>query len=949
MATVTINGRDVECAEGAPLVEVIKDSGIWISNLCYIDGLPPYAGCRTCLVEIEGARGLQLSCTSVVRDGMVVRTNSDEVTDARRMVISLINANHPDRCLSCHRRIKCKPGDICLRDDVVTHRCLTCSKNYRCELQTTNELAEMQQFEPFTGEERSYYGRPYQPERDVYNPYLEFDPQMCIICTRCVRACDDLHNTQAITLAGKGWQTRIAFGGPGAEANAAPPSLGTTLNGHEPRNRDGYVHESNCDFCGTCIDVCPTAALMEHPNKWIANTSTWTPTACNYCAVGCSIRMGTRNGKGVIVRPDVETNDFSRDQICVRGRFHYDEISDADRLGRPLRRRGETLTNTTWDNALEHASQRLAEIVKESGPESVAFLGSPYATTEENFLLARLAALVGSSNLDSSAGPVASAVASGLEEALGTEALPNDMNDFQRATSIVVCAQDVEQTHPVASTRLKDGVVKNGARLIYVSPRYGELADFAHTWLQAPPGLEAATLLRLSQEVVWQSSPPAASRQAEAGEEAQEAQSSLPDGLQGASELLREEAPSLGEDLTAAIKAAAALLVDGRHSTERGPMAFVLAPPEFDSLSAGAQARALINLALVTAGPGNGPLWTHILPHQPNVHGMRDAGVIGERDFNTILEEAGAGRIKALVALRDNPAFGAPDRSRTTRALQNLDLLLVIDEVLSHTARLATVVFPDVSVWGKDGTIVSADRRLMRQNGALSPVDEARPAWWTLSRLGESLASKLELAPQDWRFASSAEIMDRLAEVNPLFGDGPYCENASGIRQPAKHPPRVRTVPVKPPPLTAGQEAGSFALITHRGQFTSFEAAQLGKPDADRLRREQYALVNPGDATRLGAGNLDIVFVHGDSGSLEIPILVSDQVLPGSVFVPLYYDGGALMSVLASDPLKLVAPQVRLEPTGRRAEPPPDPVAQRQPEASGQAVIPLESVIAATG
>ena len=947
MANVTINGRTVECEDGAPLVEVIKDAGIWISNLCYIDGLPPYAGCRTCLVEIEGARGLQLSCTSVARDGMVVRTNSDEAADARRMVISLINANHPDRCLSCHRRIKCKPGDICLRDDVVTHRCLTCSKNYRCELQTTNELAEMQQFEPFTGEERSYYGRPYQPERDVYNPYLEFDPQMCIICTRCVRACDDLHNTQAITLAGKGWQTRIAFGGPGAAANAAPPSLGASLDGHEARNRDGYVHESNCDFCGTCIDVCPTAALMEHPNKWIANTSTWTLTACNYCAVGCSLRMGTRNGKGVIVRPDPETNDFSRDQICVRGRFHYDEISDAERLGRPLRWRGEILTNTTWDSALDHVSQRLSEIVKESGPESVAFLGSPYATTEENFLLARLAALVGSPNLDSSAGPVARAVAGALRDTLGSEALPNDMNDFQRATTLVVCAQDVEQTHPVASTRLKDGVVKNGARLVYISPRYGELADFAHTWLQAPPGLEAATLLRLAQEVVWQSTAPSRPDD-ESGEEDPEHTSPLPAGLEGVSELLREETPGLSDQLTAAIKSAAALLVEGRQSSGRGPMAFVLAPPEVDSLSAGAQTRALVNLALVTAGPGNGPLWTHILPHQPNVNGMRDAGVTGERDFNTIIDDADAGRIKALVVLRDNPVFGSPGRQRTTRALQNLDLLVVIDELLSETAALASVVLPDVSMWGKDGTIVSADRRLMRQNGALSPVDEARPAWWTLCRLGESLATALGQPAEEWKFNSAAEIMDHLAAANPLFADGPYCENSSGIRQPAQHPPRVSTVPVRLPNPAGRAEGKTFALITHRGQFTSFEAAQLGKPDADRLRREQYALVNPADAERLGVSNLDIVAVHGDAGSLEIPVLVSDQVIAGSLFVPLYYEGGALMSILSSDAERLVAPQLRVEPTGRRADPPPDPVAQRQPEASGQAIIPLERIIAAT-
>ena len=558
-----------------------------------------------------------------------------------------------------------------------------------------------------------------------------------------------------------------------------------------------------------------------------------------------------------------------------------------------------------------------------------------------------MARLTGSPNLDSSAGPVARAVAGALAEALGTEVLPNDMLDFQRATILVVCAQDVEQTHPVASTRLKDGVTKNGARLVYVSPRYGELCDFAHSWLQCPPGLEAATLLRLAQEVVWQSGPPQGG-EGEA-ESAEPARSSLPEGLQGVSELLREETSGLSAEMEAAIKGAAAPIVEGREQTARGPMAFVLAPPEVDPLSAGAQTRALLNLALVSAGPGNGPLWTHLLPHQPNVNGMRDAGVAGERDFNAIIEAIEAGNVRALVALRDNPLFSAPGRARTTAALQKLELLVVIDELLTDTAKMASVVLPDVSLWGKDGTIVSADRRLMRQNAATSPVDEARPAWWTLSKLGHALASRLEQETAGWEFASAAEIMDQLAEANTLFAEGPYCENSSGIRQPAQHPPQIRVVPVRMPAVAAqGHQGETLTLMTNRGQFTSYEAAQLHQPNADRLQREVYALINPADASRLGGGNLDIVTVRGDDGSLEIPLLVTEQVMAGSIFVPLFYDGGALMSILSADPARLVASAASVLLTGRRAAPPPDPVAVREPEASGQDVIPIEQVLAAT-
>ncbi|HEX5368319.1 MAG TPA: 2Fe-2S iron-sulfur cluster-binding protein, partial [Dehalococcoidia bacterium] len=360
MAKVTLDGVDYEFEPGLPLVEAVKQTGTFISNLCYVDGLPPYAGCRTCLVEIEGARGLQLACTSRVTDNMVVRTDTAQVLDARQSVLSIINANHSDRCLTCHRRVHCMPGDICLRDDTVTHRCLTCAKNYRCELQTTNEMLQMANVEPWLGEERTYYESD-PPAADRANPYLEFDPQMCIICTRCVRACDEIRHTGAITLAGRGFSTRIAFGAGGA------------------------IHDSNCDFCGACIDVCPTATLLESPNKWIAKTEEWVSTTCNSCSVGCTLSMGVRNGKVVMVKPD-RLNPVSFDQICVRGRYHYDAIKTRDRLTRHLVRRGDTLVTSTFDTAIDAATSRLSDVIKANGASSVGFLVSPWATNEEAYL-----------------------------------------------------------------------------------------------------------------------------------------------------------------------------------------------------------------------------------------------------------------------------------------------------------------------------------------------------------------------------------------------------------------------------------------------------------------------------------------------------------------------------------------------------------------------------------
>ena len=460
MAKLIIDGRGIEAPDGAPLVEVIKDNGIYVPNLCYIDGLPPYAGCRTCLVEIEGARGgLQLSCTSTVRDEMVVRTDTPEVKQARQYVLSLIDANHSDRCLTCHRRVKCMPGDVCLRDDVVTHRCVTCSKNYRCELQTTNDLLDMgkDNVEPWESEDRTYY-QAEQPEPDRANPFLEFDPQMCIICTRCVRACDDLRHTGAITLAGRGFSTRIAFGA------------------------GGPIDESNCDFCGSCIDVCPTATLMEKPNKWLARTEDWVSTVCTSCSVGCTISVGRRGDKPVIVKPDT-MNPFSDDQICVRGRFHYDALKPKQRLSQHLVREGEELVPTSIDNALDRAAERLSEVREAHGATSIALLGSPFITNEENYLVRLIAReVLNTPHLDFSAGPLNNASASAAVAAFGTERLPADLTDIPtNAKTILVIADDLEESHNVAALRITDAVdpqklpLREPARLSVVSARRGEL------------------------------------------------------------------------------------------------------------------------------------------------------------------------------------------------------------------------------------------------------------------------------------------------------------------------------------------------------------------------------------------------------------------------------------------------------------------------------------------
>jgi formate dehydrogenase major subunit len=879
-----LDGREVEAAAGAPLVEVIKQNGVWISNLCYIDGLPPYAGCRTCLVEIEGARGLQLSCTARVAEGMVVRTDTAAVKDARQAVLSIINANHSDRCLTCHRRVKCMPGDICLRDDTVSHRCLTCAKNYRCELQTTNEMLQMANYEPWLGEERTYY-ESEQPEPDRANPFLEFDPQMCIICTRCVRACDEVRHTGAITLAGRGFSTRIAFGAGGA------------------------IHESSCDFCGACIDVCPTATLLEKPNKWVAKTETWVSTACNSCSVGCTLSMGVRNGRVVMVKPDL-LNPVSNDQICVRGRFHYDAIKPRERLLRQMTKSAGRQTPATFEDVLGASAERLASIIRERGADAVGVLVGPWMTNEEAYLAARLARdVIGTPHLDSTAGPVADAVSRALVESLGTDVLPSDLSRLATASTIVVIADDLESSHNVAALRVKDAVVRGGATLIVISSRYGEVCDF----IQPPPaGSIMPSPMRPpqgDQTGVWLR--PAAGREVAAAAVLARlvAEDVAPAGVAGL-EALRSAPAEVGGVRADDLARASAVLK--RAALGEGRVAVVYAPNPASPRLAGLGALGAANLALLCSGE-RAPEDLHVLPAEANVNGIRDMGVrAGGSGLSTdgMLAAAREGRLAALVVVGDNPLMHS--RGAVAEALEKLDCLVVIDSLPTETARRADFLFASTPAYAREGTYTSADRRLVRLSAAEAPAGAQRDALATLHALGVTLAARLGKPASLPGPGAAAVLAEAAARVPGYAGAAPDRLESGVTRALPDAAYSLRALPVE----TARESApeGQLILTTSRPLFTSLEGASIRSAEADKLHREEFVEVNPADAAALGIRQNHPVVVANGRATLTLPAALTDAVAPGSVYIPSYLDGGSVFSLLPAEDEAL--PLVSLSPAG---------------------------------
>jgi predicted molibdopterin-dependent oxidoreductase YjgC len=833
VAMIMLNGESLEVDEGLPLIEVIKEQGVTITNLCYIDGLEPYAGCRTCLVEIEGARptAIQLACTSKTADGMVVQTETEDVQRTRQGVMSMILANHPDRCLTCHRRVHCMPGDICLRDDVVTHRCLTCSKNYRCELQMSCEIVDMGDFaEPWVGESRSYYETP-PPEPDRGNPFLEFDPQMCIICTRCVRACDELRHTGALTLSGKGHTTMIAFG------------------------TGGQIHESDCDFCGACIDVCPTATLMEKPNKWRGLAEDWTNSACNGCSVGCTLTYGTTNDKPVIVRPD-RINPVSRDQICVRGRFGYTDVSDRQRLSRSLVRSGDRLLAASPEDALARATEALTAVKDSAGAGAIAVLGSPLATTEEAYLLGRLAReAIGTEHVDFSHGPVHRAATGAFSAAFGTDRLPADLTEIEHASTIVVLGGDIEESHQVVSLRVKDAVTKQGAKLILISSRWSELVPFAEAWLRPTPGHEATAAQALAEGLV-----------------------SSPSDVAG-----------VGPETVAAGVATLRAAIDGDDDN----VAVIFAPTAGHGVArAGAEATAASNLTIAVHS-SNAAQHLHYLPTDANVLGIADAGIAPSehgRDFSSIIDGARDGSIKAIVLHDDNPLLNAPGTANIEAALANLEALVVIDSLRSTAAEHATVVLAELPFHAKDGTLTSADRRVIRQRPAAVPQGDERDGVAILMALAGALGAT-------FTYDSPADVMRDIASI--VVGYVPYeeLEHSPGL---VRALPNSQSLSADAQPLPAAGAAAidGLAIITGRSLFTSWAGASIRSEEADKLNREESALVHPQDAEALGARDGDQAVLSRGDAELRVRIKLDDGIAPGSVYVPHYYDGGALMRLL---------------------------------------------------
>ena len=932
--TITIDGVEVKTSLGRTVLEAAIEAGIYIPYLCYHPGMKPFAACRMCVVEVEGGRGYPASCTLPVTDGMAVKNASNEVHQLRRSIMDMLIAEHPHGCLTCHRVDLCGPQDVCLRHVSVNDRCVTCPKNERCELKDTVRFLGMSLESPL---EYKYRDLPVE----TGDPFYDRDYNLCIVCGRCVRVCEEVRGDNAITFTERAGQALVGT------------SFGTSLL------------ESGCEFCGACLDVCPVGALVESDHKW-EKAQRVERTICPHCPVGCQLNLEV-NRFGRMIRSVPELNSpANRGQACFKGKFGLDFVNHKERLKKPLIRRDGELREASWDEALDYVAQRLQPYKG----DSFALLTSPNSTNEEHYLAQKFARVVmGTNNVDQTSN-TRPGVTESLREALGYAAATNPIWELEKARCILAFSTNVTEEHNVVGVPIKRAV-KEGARLIVIDPREVELSKYAQIWLRPKPGMELLVLGAILKEILDQ------------GLERREWLEENCDGLED----LRQALASIDLDSVAEESGISKDQIERavRIYAPSEPSAILYALDNIPGELHRDCVSALLALALLTGNLGKASSGLYPLRQGANEQGAWDVGCVPHLlpgyasisdaearkrfeeawgvalpqgpglDIHRIFNAARSGQVKAMVMVGDNANLTNGELGDGLAALEALEFLAVVDTFLSPAAQRAHVVLPRATFAEKAGTYTNLERRIQ----ILRPVIEvknsdARPEEWVLCQLAQRLQA------EGFQFSSPDQVMDEMASVIPIYGgvshrrleaEGrlvlrPDVSNPlptqilysdreyRGIQWPcpdtgskgtsilyaqgfASRKARI-VVPQFRKALVASDQEAPFIFIPGRVLLQSEREMEVAKGKENRIKREELIELHRDDAAMLGIEEGDAVEVQANGSAVHGRAVFRDGIQRGVISTTFLF--GQLMTDLEAsrepDPMSktpgLVVTQARL-------------------------------------
>ncbi|MBV9996679.1 MAG: formate dehydrogenase subunit alpha [Caulobacteraceae bacterium] len=868
--TLTVDGRTVTVAAGTSILRAAKEIGTSIPKLCATDSLQSFGSCRLCLVEIDGRTGTPASCTTPVAEGMVVHTQTPRLAKLRKGVMELYISDHPLDCL-------------------------TCPANGDCELEDMAGAVGLREVR-YGADGASHLGAAL----DASNPYFTFDPAKCIVCSRCVRACDETQGTLALTVAARGFESAVS------------PSQSETFMGSE------------CVSCGACVQACPTAALTEKSVIELGQPERSVVTTCAYCGVGCSFEAQMRGEELVRMVPH-KAGKANHGHSCVKGRFAWGYANHRDRILKPMIRASieEPWREVDWDTAIAHTAAEFRRIQAKYGREAVGGITSSRCTNEETFLVQKLVrAAFGNNNVDTCARVCHSPTGYGLKTTLGTSAGTHDFDSVEHADVIMVIGANPTDGHPVFASRMKRRL-RQGARLIVLDPRRIDLVRTPHVeaacHLQLRPGTNVAVLTAMAHVVVTEGL---------VDEVFIRERCDLEDFRYWAEFVARpENSPEAMEAYSgvpaAEVRAAARLYATGG----RAAIYYGLGVTEHGQGSTGVM--AIANLAMATGNYGRPGCGVNPLRGQNNVQGSCDMGsfpheLSGYRHVSddalratfgalwgvtldrepgmripNMLDAAVEGDFKGLYVQGEDILQSDPNTHHVAAGLAAMECVVVHDLFLNETANYAHVFLPGSTFLEKDGTFTNAERRIQRVRKVMAPKNGY--ADWEITQL---IAKALGY-PMDYGHPS--EIMDEIAALTPTFAGVSFdkldrlgsiqwpCNDKAPEGTPVMHVDgfvRGKGKFVITEYVPTDEKVGPrYPLLLTTGRILSqYNVGAQTRRTANSLWHEEDRLeIHPHDAEERGIGDGDWVKLKSRAGETSLRATLTDRVAPGVVYTTFHH------------------------------------------------------------